>query len=506
MSDFEPDAELEKQVLCGLLCQLDFLKIFVERGISPNIFLSKDSKAYRFIAHHVLKYYRKYQKLIDANDLLEEVEKRCENDEATATSKKRYYTKLLRGIYKCQVPSDVIVFRLDKLIELYKNYQILVEGKELKRYYECEFDYKKHDLCKGCPVWKNCKMLQASNKPFPDKVISMLQMRMDGVLEASGSKTSESEEVIGALEGELENYEQRAQAREEGGDDFTFGIPTPWPTATRILDGWQPNCLYGICAAKKTGKTTVLLNVADAALRAGKNVLFFHMEDNPQQFRRKFLAMMAAIPHDDIRHARLEVDDYEMAKRRYKEYKDSQKDGVLGKLYTYYRPIKNIGLHDVQSVIESYRGRGVKIDLVIFDHLHIADLSKLPRTMSKPEKYVFISESFKTFCQFYNLTMIFAGQLKTSGDRKGELRWSDEVEDSVDGMFHILEHKDQMKLVSKVGRFEPFWFYLDNHRDKVLLPEAEDRSDEDEDLWDANGELVVPSEDYLGVKTSGGEA
>lgn len=499
MSDFEPNIDVERKVVCGVLTHLPFANRFIERNLKTDLFLSKDAKAHAFVVTFATNYTKRYKRLCPIDAIFDSITRRCEKEEKDTEAKINYYRSVLRNCFADRASVDDLDFHLDELVDLYKNYTVLFEAKELKRYYECGFRHGEVEQCKGCPIWNECRQMKESEKSFPDKLIDILQRRLEVVKIVGGVDSASTMEMVSELPTVVADHDSihlEMMEKQAKGEGSVLGIPTPWPTATEAMQGWQRRCVYGIAAVRKVGKTTSLLNVAEAAVRSGENVLYFQMEDGEEQFKAKFAALVGQVYQTDIRFGSLNHQDRAFLIQRSKDYIQGQKDGTVGRFFTYTKRIRGIGLSDIENQLEMYANQGIPISLFIFDHLHIANISRI-KGLSQSEQYREFVETLKVYTQRFNCAGIFAAQLKTSGDRKGSLRWSDELEDSVDGMFFVTENPTtgRLRFSTSVGRaFPPFSFNLVDRRDKALL--SEDFEDTDDSLSEF-GDLNPSMTEYL---------
>lgn len=495
MNLYEPNPSLERKVLQGLLRYPDFLRRFSDLQVKPEIFESEDSEHYRRISTMAVEYFQKYHSPMQVGRLLEAIrreEDERESDEAELIELK--IKRVLKEVLKEDVRPAELPYHLDSLVELHKSYRILADAKELERFYKCRFEHGKHETCKGCSVWANCKSLHDSEKSFSGKIYFMQDMLRDRVQQATGSAAVQKSQASTRLVAAEDRYRDRMETRQAGGEGFTFGVPTPWPTVTKRLDGWKPKKSYGIWAPKKTGKTITLLMCAAEAIRAGYNVQVFAMEDDEDEWLDKFLCQQAAVEWDDFDKGSLSAPEYDRLVQIREFYEEAWEEGSIGEIFQYHRPLYHIGLEDIQAELDYRVSQGEKIGLVVIDHLHIL---KKPwrRDLTRDDlRLNHIAETLKNYAKHYEAPFIIAAQLKTSGERKGRARGSDQLEDSFDAVSHLEYVKGVMRYYFTYARgFAPFEIELENLRNRLLLPECEDES------TTVSGEdLEISDEDWLG--------
>jgi hypothetical protein len=495
MNIYEPDPELELQVLRGLLEHKEFLRRFVEMRIQSDVFASEDAPYIRKIVKLCTDYFAQY------NDTMKVKVIRAEIDRAE-TERDSKDRQLVNAKVK-RVLSDALVvpmrpaelpYLLDTLIELHKSYRIVENAKELSRFYECRFEHNKHDACKGCPLWVNCKYLQGSEKSFSSKVYFMQDVMRDKLEQATGDSSVQKGKISEGLQGAADRYLERKRLRAEGGQDFTFGIKTPWPTITKVTDGWKPGRLYGIWAPKKTGKTTALIMCAAECIRDGHNAVVFAMEDSEEEWLDKFFCQQACVEWDDYDKGTLTEAEEERLFTIRDHYAEAWEEGTIGEIHQYHRPMNKIGLDDVRTHLESLRSEGVDIGIFLLDHMMIMRRPWRRDLTRDDQRLNAIAEGSKALSQDFNCAGIVAHQLKTSGERKGHARGSDQLEDCFDAVWHIQFWKGVMTMRCSVARsFAPHEFELENLRNRLLLPESEDASSSISD-----DDVDIPDEGWLG--------
>ncbi len=91
----------------------------------------------------------------------------------------------------------------------------------------------------------------------------------------------------------LNNAIKKQEAREINGASCV-GIPTPWRRLNDILGGWQPG-LHLLAAAPGVGKTTLCLQAAAAASKAGYHVIFVTFDEDASRLLLKAVCAGAGL-------------------------------------------------------------------------------------------------------------------------------------------------------------------------------------------------------------------
>lgn len=491
---YTPDIVAERQVLRGLIQHIDFLKLFIERQVKPLVFESEDADSFRKIAEMVVDYYRSYATPMKVSQILAAVSAEVdERKDEEAELKLVKIRRVLQDVLSVELRPTELPYLLDNLIEKYKSYCILRNAKELERFYGCRFEHQKHEACKDCPVWSLCKGMVLSERTFSDKLVSAQGALSNRLLEVTGTaeirRGSASEEMQKAKD----RYLERERKRKEGGANFVFGVPTPWPTVTKRTDGWQPEQVYGLMAERKTGKTTCFLMISNAAVLAGRSVRNFIMEDTPERWMDKFFCQAACLDWEDFRLGQLAPHEVERMHTTMEHYQKAWDEGSIGDIKFFHRPIEQMTLEDVEGELIRCNNEGERVDLVTLDHMHAMKMPWGPDTRRDDLRVNKIPVTFKRFAQQFKVPFVFAGQLKASGDRKGKARGSDQIEDSLDVAMQLVERKGVFILETTYARqFAPFSIELENQRHRILLPEdTSNRSSLEE-------ELNIPTTEWLG--------
>ncbi len=478
---YEPNELLERQVLWGLLHVRAFIKRFVEHGHDESIFFSQKAVAYRWIAQRVRLHYERYRDLLPKEQLLEDVEKHAREKGKDHELALAGFRRDISQISHSEVKPAVLRRKLDDLIALFKNFALLQEARELKRYYECRLEHLRHEACKKCPVFADCKSLSRSKRSFEDKLLFLMQGRFRRIQEKAGSEKIERIQIEERWNQTFDDYKEREERYGET-QGAPVGIPTPWPTVTKYTQGWKPGCVYFHLAQRKVGKTTLLLMDARKAVDCGYPVLFLFMENTAREMMDLFCIQAAGISRSRFEQGCLLHEEKMKLEAVREQYRQGWADGSKGKLKLIHRPLRKLGIADVEAEYEAMSASGTPPALVLFDHLHAARLDRLDGD-TKPERILAFVEGMCALADANRFSAICAGQIKTSGDRKDQTRWSDELEDPVTGSWKLRKKDDGLVLDTSAARgFVEFHVDLEDRKDQVLLPEVESIVDDGDDL------------------------
>ncbi len=91
------------------------------------------------------------------------------------------------------------------------------------------------------------------------------------------------------------------QIVEDRNDDGSYGIPTIFPSLTKLGVVHERGDMIMVCAAYKQGKSTILLNETTHKLKMDMSVLYHDTEMNNKLFTIRMLANLTGIPQDRIK-------------------------------------------------------------------------------------------------------------------------------------------------------------------------------------------------------------
>ncbi|MFW6855408.1 DnaB-like helicase C-terminal domain-containing protein [Burkholderia gladioli] len=171
-----------------------------------------------------------------------------------------------------------------------------------------------------------------------------------------------------AQEAQVYNYYENIKTRTEVRIDKATGKlpPTGIPSMSREFDkylyhkGWGRKELTVFMGGAKAGKTTMLINAAEAAAHAGLNVLYATLEVSKEIISERLDANVADIAFTDLGSHIREVE--ERVRRK------GEKAGLLN-IVEY--PTGSLTPKALRALIEREKVNGVKYDLIVVDYADI---------------------------------------------------------------------------------------------------------------------------------------
>ena len=223
------------------------------------------------------------------------------------------------------------------------------------------------------------------------------------------------------------------------------GLPTPFSKLNQVLNGGlRPGEVYVLGANQGAGKTSLTLQFALSAIRAGFGVLLFSME---MSWRAVFQRMAAIEAHVDLSAFRKAQAD---------------KAGTGGQMVRLCQATGLISGWNLQvstkpavtpEYIVTETKRLVKrsrIDLVIVDHMQL--MSADANTRGDYEKFTAISRAMKQTAVEVNVPLLLVSQTSRSNSREhraelevADLRGSGAIEEDAAGVFLLFEDQEDAK-------------------------------------------------------------
>ncbi len=110
----------------------------------------------------------------------------------------------------------------------------------------------------------------------------------------------------------LARYQERiSELLEQSRTGQVTGIPTGYKYLDRLLGGLRPKKMLVLAARPGVGKTSMALNMANTAVKAGYHVLFFSLEMDEEELMQRWVSMEAGIDSTKLRDGKLTYEEEE---------------------------------------------------------------------------------------------------------------------------------------------------------------------------------------------------
>lgn len=184
------------------------------------------------------------------------------------------------------------------------------------------------------------------------------------------------------------------------------GVFCGFPTFDKATNGLYPGQLVLVAAATSEGKSVMLLNMAHNAWQNGKNVLFITIENYQPDLMRRFDALDAMVPYENLKNGTLSDDE----KLRLKTAIEQQKTRP-NLFYVVDKPAEctpafiEAKIHDLMPI---------KFDLLVVDYLGIAKLDTRSQ-IARDEYYGQIAAELRRIGRAHKIPVVTAVQINREG-------------------------------------------------------------------------------------------
>ena len=215
--------------------------------------------------------------------------------------------------------------------------------------------------------------------------------------------------------------------------------PTPWPSLSRAIIGFEPGRLYTVGARPGVGKTAWGLQVALHLASGGGNVCYASMEMHTRELHLRSISLDLKIDITRLLRRQLTPQDWERIVQR-REY--------LGNLPLFVDDRPHLTIPMIRQHARSVARKG-KLYGVVVDYLQLVSA---PRGQERKSRYEVVSDTsreLKLLANELDVPVIALAQLNRAADQRGpeappkvsDLRDSGAIEQDSDVV--ILMHRDQ---------------------------------------------------------------
>jgi replicative DNA helicase len=239
------------------------------------------------------------------------------------------------------------------------------------------------------------------------------------------------------------------------------GIPTGFPELDFRLAGMQKSNLLILAARPGTGKTAMILNIAQhAAVREKIPVGIFSLEMSQEELVDRLLVSQADIDAWRLKTGKLSDDDFTRL---------SDAMGELAEAPLYIDDTPGLSVMEMRTKARRLQMEH-EIKLIIIDYLQLTDSGR--KFDNRVQEVSIISQSFKNLARELNVPVLACSQLSRAVESRGskvpelsDLRESGSIEQDADVvMFLYREEQDQ----SQWGEQIPTKLRIAKHRNGPL--------------------------------------
>jgi replicative DNA helicase len=214
--------------------------------------------------------------------------------------------------------------------------------------------------------------------------------------------------------------------------------PTPWPSLTRAIIGFEPGRLYTVGARPGVGKTVLGLQVALHLATGGGNVVYASMEMRTHELHLRTLSLDQKIDITRLLRHQLQPSDWEKIARR---------RDWLGSVPLFVDDRPHLTMPMIRQHARSVARKG-KLFGVVVDYLQLVSA---PRGQERKSRYEVVSDTsreLKLLANELNVPVVALAQLNRGAEQRGpeqppkvsDLRDSGAIEQDSDVV--ILMHRD----------------------------------------------------------------
>lgn len=262
------------------------------------------------------------------------------------------------------------------------------------------------------------------------KAILEASQRLLDVVQDQGVGLPEPKSAKVALDEAITGIEEAVQANNH---NRMVGVTTGFKKLDRATRGFRPGAFYVLAARPGRGKTTLALNFADAALAAGKAVLFFTVEMTAGQLMTKLLSKRARVDSQKLDAGDLTEEEADRLHFATKE---------IHELPLFIDDSFGASLPLLLSTAEKFKRRG-QCDLVVIDYLQQLQISgeKHPTRQAELTK---VTHSIKQMALRLKVPVIGLAQVSRQGEDADipslrHLKDSGSLEQDADAVMFIYE-------------------------------------------------------------------
>lgn len=175
------------------------------------------------------------------------------------------------------------------------------------------------------------------------ELVNAARAELDGLTERDDSDITNAEAVWQAVEAL----------------DEPPGLPTPWPSLTKILAGWKPQAMYIFGARTSVGKSVVALACLLDMARRGKTAILFSLEMSKVEVYHRMLSSVGSIDGSRIQQRALRTEDFAKAGKAAE---------AIAKLPLVVDDRAGLSVAQIRSKVRSVQ-RHSEVGLVIVDYL-----------------------------------------------------------------------------------------------------------------------------------------
>lgn len=277
-----------------------------------------------------------------------------------------------------------------------------------------------------------------------DGDVNLLLSRFQDMILNISLQSGEDEEVLQVGSGLKERLRQIVENPKD-----VLGYQLGWKTWDKVTQGLCGNDLTVICGESKTGKSTLLLNIAtilSVTLKISGLYIDTEMTTGEQEFRS--LAMLSGVPFEEIRNGMYSKDtDFGEAADKVEAVNNAIELLNQSKLYHVYLP--NFTIDKVSALVRRYKIQH-NIGYFVFDYIKLPDSdTKTLASSQEYQKLGYFTSCLKNLCGICDIPGITACQSNRTAVGNTSLDAN-----AIGGSYRILQLATRLCFIRNKQEFE----------------------------------------------------
>ncbi|MCL5012277.1 MAG: replicative DNA helicase [Patescibacteria group bacterium] len=202
-------------------------------------------------------------------------------------------------------------------------------------------------------------------------------------------------------------YERIERIHREGGSAALRGVTTGFPSLDNNLSGFQKSDLVILGARPSLGKTTLALDFARAAAKAGHAVGIFSLEMSKEQIIDRLISSEAQVPLWKLRTGRLSEQDFDMIAQ-----------GALDRLSQMKIIVDDtpsLSIMQIRSIARRLQAEH-GLELLVIDYVQL--IQTTGSSDNVVQQFTEISHGLKALARELNIPVLALSQLNRSVDNR----------------------------------------------------------------------------------------
>lgn len=240
---------------------------------------------------------------------------------------------------------------------------------------------------------------------------------------------------------------ERLRTRAEN-PNATAGYMLGWSKFDEITQGFVGNDLCVIVGESKTGKSTLLLNMAERLSSTGLKGLYIDTEMNEVEQEDRLIAMLSQVPFQEIRNGKFN-EDTEFGSKSEKATAINRVTEQLENTILFHEYLPSFTIEKVTALVKQYKIKH-DIDYCIFDYIKLptSDVNNL-QSAQEYQRLGYFTTCLKDLAGVLNIPIITACQ-----SNRTNLGGTTPDASSIGGSYRILQYATKLLFIRNKQEYE----------------------------------------------------